>query len=146
MRWSLTHGNPVDRTLFVIVQKDDDDRHYEWVQYDPAFARELALKADRVLSASGPSELLRLANDPSYYECSYCEHRSVCHEGAAPAKNCRTCKYSEMKQFPKSSRVSWRCRNKESIKSNAQLSLADARLGCEKWEVGNENFGRRGTG
>lgn len=133
MRWCLYRGINVDRALFCIVNKNTDERYYEWIAYDPAFARDLAMKADRILSASGPTELQRISNQPEYYECGFCEHKAVCHEGATPEKNCRTCKHVEHKQYPSSGQSRWRCGGLCEYNGRF-LTNSIATKGCDIWE------------
>lgn len=55
-------------------------------------ARRLRAKAERIIAA--PEPLTKLSDDPSWYQCRWCPAADVCHRGAMPAVNCRTCAHS----------------------------------------------------
>jgi len=133
MRWSRYRGLSVEHTLFCVVNKNTDERYYEWVKYDPAFARDLAMKADRILNATSSGELRRISDKQEYFECSYCQHKDVCHNDAPPAKNCRTCKHVEHKQYPDSGRSRWRCGG-PGEHGGSFITLSHAKLGCDIYE------------
>jgi len=59
---------------------------------DPVIALKLIDKARRIITASEPPA--RLKDDPSWYQCQWCQHKAICHERAIPAVNCRTCAHS----------------------------------------------------
>lgn len=88
--------------LFWCVNKNDDDIYIEIVELDWNYAKELDIKADEIVfAAQGPE---RLSEDPSYYTCKYCPKLGVCHNGEAPEKNCRSCRYAEPIED-----AQWRC-------------------------------------
>src|SRR5262245_39166120 len=86
------HLTDLTRALYVAVCKDTDTLHVERVRADRAAAGRLLDKAWRVIKAKRPPS--RISEDPNWCECRFCEHRAVCHEGAAPESNCRTCLHS----------------------------------------------------
>jgi hypothetical protein len=78
------------------------DRHYLTVssaggretiscrtEANPAEATVLRDKAKRIIEADRAPP--RISNDPSWYECRWCEHHAVCHQAELPSVNCRTC-------------------------------------------------------
>jgi hypothetical protein len=58
----------------------------------PQAAQALIEKARRIITASEP--LTRLSERPDWYQCKWCDHRAVCHEGAVPQATCRTCAHA----------------------------------------------------
>jgi hypothetical protein len=82
----------LDRALYLAVNKDTDELHSEWIHADAKRFEALMLRADKVISATEPLE--RVRDDPTWYECKWCDHFSACHENSVPQKNCRTCAYS----------------------------------------------------
>jgi len=115
MRWA-----GLERALYMAVNKDDDQLHLERVNYDEAFAASLVAKAERIIYAARAPE--RVSNDPTWYECKFCDHRAICHE-AKPTQevNCRTCCHSTPERTGE-----WSCARWASpVPTDAQ------RTGCE---------------
>lgn len=81
-----------DRALYIAENKDTSALYVERLRYDAAQAAALIAKAQRVIFAQTPPP--RLSDDPSWYECKFCDHRAVCHAGAVPAVSCRTCAHA----------------------------------------------------
>ena len=73
-RHYLTCASPGTRTV-VSVRTDADPDH----------AKALIAKAKRIIEALAP--LARLSNTPDWWQCRFCEYRTVCHDlpAAAPA-------------------------------------------------------------
>ncbi len=86
------HLTDLTRALYMAVCKDTDALHIERVRADRAAAGRLLDKAWWVIKAKRPPS--RISEDPAWWECQFCEHRTVCHEGAAAENNCRTCLHS----------------------------------------------------
>jgi len=84
MRWS-----GMTRALYVSVCKDDDRLHLERVDYDRKAAEAYFQRAQDIIASDVPLE--RISDDPSWYECKWCEHAGVCHGDRAPQVSCRTC-------------------------------------------------------
>lgn len=55
-------------------------------------ARRLREKAERIITAAEPPT--RISEDPAWWECKFCPMATVCHQGALPAVNCRTCAHA----------------------------------------------------
>ena len=86
------HLTGLTRALYLAVNKDTDDLYVERVAADRAFAERLLEKAGRIIFA--PTPPARLSEDPSWYQCRFCDHAPLCHQGQAAAVNCRTCLHS----------------------------------------------------
>jgi hypothetical protein len=94
-------------SLYGAVNKNDDHIHLELVKHDPAIAEQFVGRAKTVIMMrAAPSKIHESAG---WYECKFCDHRPVCHLGAAPERNCRTCKHSE----PDIHNGGWWCNNEE---------------------------------
>lgn len=81
--------------MYVAVNKNDDDLHIEIVKYDGGEALSGNLeKAKRVIHARQVPP--RIAKNPSFFDCKYCDYVKVCHYGENTLidRNCRTCKHS----------------------------------------------------
>ncbi|MBX6324328.1 MAG: PD-(D/E)XK nuclease family protein, partial [Rhodospirillaceae bacterium] len=114
------HLTGLTRALYVAVCKDTDEIHTERVRADPAEGERLLAKAKRVIEAPRPPA--RIADDPDWWECRLCEHRALCHDGAAAHVSCRTCLHAT----PVADGT-WHCARWGTV-----LSPRDQRQGCER--------------
>lgn len=64
------------------------------------------------------------AGPSTYYACKWCNHTALCHQGAEPLKNCRTCEHFE----PLTHRIG-RCRMTEN------LEIKGSGVACDQWEL-----------
>lgn len=79
--------------LFIAVNKNDDELHAEVVYYREEIAEAYYDRAEKLIECrEAPA---RISNDPSWFKCKMCDYREICHKGAAPMKNCRTCVFSQ---------------------------------------------------
>lgn len=78
--------------LYCASSKNDDEHHIEVVKLDPVYAVDLTKKAEDIIFSKIPPPKISL--QPEHYECKFCPHRGVCHEGAPLLKNCRSCEFS----------------------------------------------------
>lgn len=82
----------LSRWLYYVTNKDDDERYIERGEYDHAYCARLLARADRIIFNDEPPA--KLHEDPNHkmaFECGWCRHRGVCHEGAMPRVTCRSC-------------------------------------------------------
>lgn len=115
------HALGLQRGLYMLANKNDDTRHTERVEYDAAFCLALIARIERIVVLGRPPA--RLHEDPTSkgaVECLFCTARPVCHEGAFPRVNCRTCLESEPHDGPR-----WTCRHR--VKD---LSYREQQDGC----------------
>lgn len=80
------------RAFYLAKNKDDETLYAERVNFDAAHFAALMAKAERVREANGPAA--RISDDPNSFLCRFCPSHSVCHSGAQPLRNCRTCLHS----------------------------------------------------
>lgn len=79
--------------LYIAVNKEDDDLNVELIELDWSLADAEMNKAEKIINSQFPPP--RISNDPSYWECRFCDAQEVCHLNAPVEKNCRSCYYSE---------------------------------------------------
>lgn len=113
----------MERALYVMVCKNNDDIHVERVEFDAVEFSRLMAKALRVIDATEPP--LRISEDPSWYECKMCDHAPVCHGTEAPDVNCRTCAHSTPELRGDAGR--WQCAQHD----GADIPMATQRTGCK---------------
>lgn len=79
----------LERAAFIFVCKDDDRIHVERFEFDRAEFEKYEARALRIITAAEPP--MRLSDDPAWFACKFCDYHEVCHGGAVPQVNCRTC-------------------------------------------------------
>lgn len=117
----------MDRAMYTCVCKETDDIYSEWIHFDPVEFARLRVKAERIITAAEPPQ--RMSNDPSWYECKYCDYHAVCHGETLPEVNCRTCAHSTPEM---DGEAHWSCANKSSDDGNGlpPIPLDVQRKGC----------------
>ena len=107
------------RAMYTMVCKETDEIYSEWVHFNEAIFAELMERAERVVKSAEPP--IGISQDPSYYECKFCDHRDVCH-GAVPEVNCRTCAHSTPEM---DGEARWSCQ-----RHDCDIPLDGQRVGC----------------
>jgi hypothetical protein len=87
--YQLQHG------LYLAVCKDDDSLYGEVIVADAAISGAFANRAREIVFATEPPA--RIKNDPTWWQCKFCDKAPVCYGKAAPARNCRTCASAQPK-------------------------------------------------
>lgn len=79
--------------LYIGVNKDNDELWPEIVRIDPREGRNVVEKARTIIFS--PLAPKRMTTDSTNWKCKFCAFRQVCHFGAMPERNCRTCAFSQ---------------------------------------------------
>jgi CRISPR/Cas system-associated exonuclease Cas4 (RecB family) len=82
------------RTLFIVVNKNTDERYYERIKYS---AKDATLLISRAIEIITTEEIPPKIGSKVWYECKWCKFYAVCQLGAEPNHNCRTCTHIEMR-------------------------------------------------
>lgn len=114
------HLADLTRTLYLAVNKDNDELHAERIRYDEAEAARLIAKAERIVYS--PEPLPGVSEDPAFYKCKFCPMSQVCHTAALPAVSCRTCLHATPEPDGDGR---WSC-----AKWGADIPLDAQRTGC----------------
>ena len=78
--------------VYIAVNKNTDDIYIERLPFDPKrYAKDMERAAMIVYSEEPP---LKLSENPSWFECKWCEAYEQCHGTAAPDVSCRSCAHS----------------------------------------------------
>lgn len=111
----------LSHSIYIVVNKNDDDLHVEVVKLDWKLGAELENKAEMIIFSETPPS--KLSQSASYYECSWCDLLSVCHNNGSVDKNCRSCKFA----FPVDN-AEWKC-----DKWCANIPKEAIKIGCDEW-------------
>lgn len=80
------------RSFYIAHNKDTDELHTVRHEYDPVEAMQIEARANRIVDAhSPPPKLHENPESKAAFHCTYCPAKALCHEGAMPRRNCRTC-------------------------------------------------------
>jgi len=93
-------------SLYLAVNKNDDDLYAELIHFDPEVHRYHFERAGRIVSAMEPPA--RVNPSPGWWRCKFCDHIKVCHYKGNPNRSCRSCLWSRPVEDGK-----WFCENKE---------------------------------
>lgn len=88
-------GFEYDRALYVAVNKNTDELYIERVRFDRKKYDSFMERANMIIATDTPPP--RISDDPGWYQCKFCDHSSVCHDGRAlkmAPPTCRTCIHS----------------------------------------------------
>ena len=80
------------RALYFVVNKNTDEIYTERIKEDPAEVKRLILKAEQVIRSDVPPQ--GISDNPSWWECKFCDYWKLCFDDFVPAVNCRTCAHS----------------------------------------------------
>lgn len=111
--------------LYVAVCKDNDERYMLLIPYVEEHAAQMAIRAQVIIESDEPPK--RISEQSTFYKCTYCDQKAVCHNGAAPERNCRTCVYAKPVENGE-----WQCRN---IQHPVILSKELQSTGCANYEA-----------
>lgn len=78
--------------VYMAVNKNTDDVYAEVIHLEPEFADQFLERGDKLVWMREPPK--RISESPGFFKCRFCAKRPVCHLGAQPELNCRTCEHS----------------------------------------------------
>ncbi len=83
----------INYSLYMNINKNTDEIYVELVKLNHELGEEMEFKASRIImSMEAPPKAYLSAQ---HYKCKYCNFRDICHKGASPEKNCRSCRNCE---------------------------------------------------
>lgn len=114
--------------LYVAVNKNTDDLYMEIIYLNPEYADQYIDRGEHLVWRTDAPK--KINTSAGFFKCRFCDERPVCHLGAAPAINCRTCQFSSPQPGG-----AWSCsKHKMALPREKQL------VGCPDWY---ENDGLR---
>lgn len=90
-QYGYKHG--IDYAVYLIKNKNDSDIIVKIVPLDWNYGKLLEKKAEDIILSKTPPN--KISENPSYFDCKYCEFSGICHENEPVEKNCRSCKFAE---------------------------------------------------
>lgn len=117
------HKMGLAAAIYFAVNKDTDDVYAEVVHLDTIFAEQFIGRGEQLVAMTEPPK--RISESPGFWKCRFCDKRPVCHLGAKPELNCRTCRHSEPGRAG-----SWHCTLHHAI-----LDKARQAVGCTDHQV-----------
>jgi hypothetical protein len=110
----------IDRAFYLAVCKDTDELYQERIRHDADAGLRILAKAARIVGAERPPT--RISDDPAWWQCRFCDHHSVCHDGAAVERHCRSCLHASPVDGG-----GWHC-----SRHGVALSRGDQDAGCAR--------------
>jgi hypothetical protein len=78
--------------IYIIENKNDSDITIKVIELDWNYGAQLEKKAETIIfSKEAPP---RISDNPSTFNCKFCHLTDICHNGAQPEKNCRSCRHA----------------------------------------------------
>ena len=123
MKWSIDQfkEDGCRKAIYIVVNKDNDDIYTERLEFDKDEAQAVIDKALAVIGATEPP--VGISNDPSWYECKFCDYHSICHGTDVPAPTCRSCAHATPEMDGK---ARWTCSH-----HGKDLPVIKQREGCD---------------
>lgn len=112
----------IPKALYISVNKNTDEIHAEWVEFDKDAYNALRQRARELIFSAMPPE--RMSDNPANFKCKFCGMWPICHGGEPVEKNCRTCTFSVPLE-----EGGWRC-----VKRKIDLDRVAQIAGCEDWK------------
>lgn len=114
------HGLGVNRCAYMMSNKNDEDIHFERVEYDAVFAMRLVARVERLINAPEPPS--RLCSKRDDFRGALCKQAEVCWGEIRPRVHCRTCIHSTPLM---DGNAGWDC-----ARWSKPLSLSEQETGC----------------
>lgn len=115
------HALGIEHTLFIVTNKNTEERYYEVVDYDETQAQFFNDRIVDVISTEVPPTKIGNAD---WFQCKWCDAMDVCHYGMPHLETCRTCQNIILKDEGK-----WGC----SLKDIDSLTVSQQEQGCEEY-------------
>ena len=123
--------------VYFATCKNDDHVYAEVVTLDQESAEKYTQRGAAIVEMHEPPN--RISESPGWFGCKFCDHRMVCHYGAAPARNCRTCEWSH----PDTWQGGWNCWHPDNRRSDGTAMPIDKQeqlAACSMWVKHSKAF------
>lgn len=78
--------------LYLNTCKNDDDMYVEVAKLDHGLGHAMEQRAEYVIRS--PKRPMRCSDNPAFWLCKSCVFADICHNGAPPKVNCRSCRFA----------------------------------------------------
>jgi len=82
----------IEYGIYFPENKNTDEIKVKVVKLDHKRGEQLLNKAEEIIIAKEPPP--KISENPAFFECKWCPMVEICHYGAMPEKNCRSCRMS----------------------------------------------------
>lgn len=113
-------GLGLDRVFYMMSGKDDEDLHFERVEYDAVFAMRQVARIERIINMPEPPS--RLCTKRDDFRGKFCRQAEVCWGEVMPRSHCRSCIHATPLM---DGNAGWDC-----SRWSKPLSLAEQDAGC----------------
>jgi len=110
------------KAMYMVVDKDTDALYYEIVEKDENIIQDMMERAIELVTINHPPH--GLSEDITFWKCSYCNFKNICHSITPPRKTCRMCKSVKLIDDG-----GWKCK-----KTKIKLSVSKQLQGCHRFE------------
>jgi len=107
--------------LYMIENKNDSDITFKVIELDWNLGAQLEKKAEQIIFSKEPPP--RISENPALFDCKYCHLSDICHKGATPEKNCRSCRNASPVED-----AQWFC-----SAHNSNIPPDFIKVGCDNW-------------
>lgn len=114
------HAFGLTRALYLVVNKNSDERYSERIEYDAEYCIRLLARLERIINSLEPPS--RLCNKRDDFRGMFCKEASVCWAEEWPRATCRSCLHSTPEM---SGDGHWSC-----ARFAKPLSVEEQKAGC----------------
>lgn len=114
-------------SLFMVVNKNNDELHAEIVEFDPEVADRYIDRGELLVFMAEPPTRIERAS-PGFFECKWCDHNKVCFGFNQAYKTCRSCKYVIV-----GADGGWYCNNGARCRPDQKLDKNQQLAGCDQY-------------
>lgn len=131
--WFQVHSymdkRKLKRCLYIVTNKDTEERVYQRIHFDPSVAKEADHIGFHIITEEEPGPKI---GPRTWFACKFCDNYDFCHKRAEPNRNCRTCRNVSIEDNGK-----WSCdllfdegENKPHF-----IPVETQRVGCDLYKV-----------
>lgn len=113
------------QAVYLAINKNTDAIYAETVPFDEGCYMGFVKRAQDIIDSPEPPP--RISNNPSWFECKWCEHYALCHQEGVPLVNCRTCAHSTPVE-----NAQWQCES-DRTKAFPIIPIETIRTGCSNY-------------
>ena len=114
--------------LYLNINKNDDSIYCELAKLSPVLASHMIAKAERIIMSEVAP--VGISDNATYFRCKFCSMTEICHEGASPEVNCRSCKHASPIE-----NAEWSC----ALADKGPIPKDVIKVGCSSYKAITEN-------